>query len=126
MPPGSGTVMVFDARLGDCPVASVYGPAGKAADCNVAADCNEAAAAELGIVIELESRVTAAVRANSRPSTVAPVVTVMEANARMFPLNTEPVPNVAELPTCQKMLAARAPPLRITWRPMVVVRVDAI
>src|SRR5687767_13343607 len=45
----------------------------------------------------LESSVTAAVRANSRPSVMAPVVTVMEARARMFPLNTEPVPIVAEL-----------------------------
>jgi hypothetical protein len=50
----------------------------------------------------------------------------MEAMARMFPLNTEPVPSVAELPTCQKTLAALAPPLRITWRPTVVVRVEAI
>src|SRR5437667_5716726 len=74
----------------------------------------------------LESRVTAPVRANSRPSTAAPVVTVMEANARMFPLNTEPVPRVAELPTCQNTVAALAPPLRITWRAEVVVRVDAI
>src|SRR5258708_9986761 len=74
----------------------------------------------------LVSRVTAAVRANSRPCTAAPVVTVMEAKARMFPLNTEPVPKVAELPTCQKTLAALAPPLRITWRAEVVVRVDAI
>ena len=74
----------------------------------------------------LESRVTAAVRANSRPSTAAPVVTVMEAKARMFPLNTEPVPRVAELPTCQNTLAALAPPLKITWRPTVVVRVEPI
>src|SRR3989454_1798077 len=79
-----------------------------------------------GSVMILVSRVTAPVRANSRPSTAAPVVTVMEANARMFPLNTEPVPSVAELPTCQKTLAALAPPLRITWRAEVVVRVDAI
>src|SRR5438093_744455 len=50
----------------------------------------------------------------------------MEANARMLPLNTEPVPRVAELPTCQNTLAALAPPLRITWRAEVVVRVDAI
>src|SRR2546422_11403665 len=69
-----------------------------------------------GNPMTLESSVTAAVRANSRPSTVAPVVTVMEAKARMFPLNTEPVPRVAELPTCQKTLAALAPPLRMTWR----------
>src|SRR5437762_13703117 len=71
----------------------------------------------------LESRVTAAVRANNRPSTAAPVVMVMEAKARMFPLNTEPVPKVAELPTCQKTLAALAPPLKIFWRPDVVVTV---
>src|SRR5437667_4382589 len=83
-------------------------------------------AAGIGNLISLESRVTAAVRANSRPSTVAPVVTVMKDKARMFPLNTEPVPKVAELPTCQKTLAALAPPLKITWRPTVVVRVDAI
>src|ERR1043166_2590964 len=62
----------------------------------------------------LESSVTAAVRANSRPSTIAPVVTVMEARARMFPLNTELVPSVAELPTCQKTLAAWAPLIRST------------
>src|SRR5512135_2606584 len=61
--------------------------------------------------IILESKVTAPVRANNRPSTVAPVVTVMEAIGRMLPLKTEPVPSVAELPTCQKMLAALAPPL---------------
>src|ERR1051326_9110737 len=76
--------------------------------------------------MSLESKVTAAVRANSRPSTVAPVVTVMEAKARMLPLNTEPVPRVAELPTCQTTLDAWAPPLKITCRPTVVVRVDAI
>src|SRR5436190_388324 len=79
-----------------------------------------------GIAKLLESSVTAPVRANNRPSTAAPVVTVMEAKARMFPLNTEPVPKVAELPTCQKTLAALAPPLKITWRAEVVVSVDAI
>src|SRR5580765_3248255 len=124
--------MVFAARSTDCPAASVYGPLGDVADssmavdCNKTADCKEAAAADVGIVIVLESSVTAAVRANSRPSTEAPVVTVMEAKASMFPLKTEVVPRVAELPTCQKTLAALAPPLRITWRPKVVVSVDAI
>src|ERR1022692_3300379 len=33
---------------------------------------------------------------------------------------------VAELPTCQKMFAEFAPPARITLRPDVVVRVEAI
>ena len=79
-----------------------------------------------GTVMVLESRVTAPFRAKSRPSTVAPVVAVMEVKARMFPLKTEVVPSVAELPTCQKTLAACAPPLRITWRPDVVVNVDPI
>jgi len=44
----------------------------------------------------------------------------------MVPCKTEFVPRVAELPTCQKMLEAWAPPARITCRPAVVVRVDAI
>jgi hypothetical protein len=44
----------------------------------------------------------------------------------MVPLNTEFVPIVAELPTCQKMLEDWAPPARITCRPEVVVRLDAI
>src|ERR1044072_5757062 len=113
--------MVFVARSTVCPSASAHGPLGRAADskmaadcnktadCNMTADCNVAAAADVGIVMVLESNVTAAVRANRRPSTVAPVVTVIEAKARMFPLNTEPVPNVAELPTCQKTFAAWAP-----------------
>jgi hypothetical protein len=42
------------------------------------------------------------------------------------PTKTEFVPSVAELPTCQKTLEAVAPPVRITWRPAVVVRLDAI
>src|SRR4030095_6911862 len=114
-----GTVMVFVARLTDCPAASGYGPETSAADCNT----GETA---VGIPTVLESKVTAPLRANSLPSTAAPVVTVMEVKARMFPLKPEVVPRVAELPTCQKMLAAWAPPLRITCRPAVVVSVEAI
>jgi hypothetical protein len=56
---------------------------------------------QLGLVIVLVSRVTAPFLASVRPSTVAPVVSVIEVNARMLPLNEEPVPSVAELPTCQ-------------------------
>ena len=77
-------------------------------------------------MIVVVSKVTAPFRANSRPSNAAPFRSVMEVRARMFPLKTEVVPRVAELPTCQKTLAALAPPLRITWRPAVVVSVDAI
>src|SRR5438445_668792 len=91
MLPDSGTVMVLVARLSDCPTASVNGPA------TDPADCNKGDVTELGIVIALESKVTAPLRANSRPSTAAPVVTVMEVKARMFPFKTEVVPSVAEL-----------------------------
>jgi hypothetical protein len=56
---------------------------------------------QLGLVMVLVSKVTAPFRASVRPSTVALVVSVIEVNARMLPLNEEPVPSVAELPTCQ-------------------------
>ena len=62
----------------------------------------------------LPSKVTAAFRANALPSSLAPVFTVIAVYASMFPLKTEVVPSVAELPTCQKMLRAWAPPARIT------------
>jgi len=74
----------------------------------------------------LESIVTAAILANALPVRVAPVLSVTAWLAMMVPSNTEVVPSVAEVPTCQKMLAALAPPLRIIWRPAVVTRVDAI
>src|SRR5450759_36217 len=70
--------------------------------------------------------VTPPVLSKSLPSSVAPVLKVMDCSAITVPLKTEVVPNVAELPTCQKMLAAVAPPLRITLRPDVVVSEDAI
>src|SRR5450759_3109305 len=66
--------------------------------------------------------VTPPFRANALPSSVAPVLKVMDSNAITVPLKTEVVPKVAELPTCQKILDASAPPLRITLRPDVVVR----
>jgi hypothetical protein len=50
------------------------------------------------------SSVTAPLRARARPSTVAPLVTVIEVRARRLPVNTEPVPSVAELPTCVAQL----------------------
>lgn len=55
----------------------------------------------VGTVMVLVSNVTAPVCANALPSSVAPVAIVIDANARMFPLKTEYVPRVAELPTCQ-------------------------
>jgi hypothetical protein len=78
-----------------------------------------------GRVMVFVSRVTAAVRARRRPFTVTPVVAVIEACARMVPAKLEPVPSVAELPTCQKTLHAWAPPVRVTVLPEAVMRVDA-
>jgi hypothetical protein len=45
------------------------------------------------------SSVTAPFRASALPSRFTPVVIVIDVSARMFPLNTEFVPRVAELPT---------------------------
>lgn len=53
----------------------------------------------------------------ARPSSIAPVLKGMDCMAITVALNTEVVPNVAELPTCQRMFEANAPPLRITLRP---------
>ena len=59
----------------------------------------------------------------TRPVTLAPVVSVLLARARMLPLNSVLVPSVAELPTCQKMLQAFAPLVRRTDEPLAVVNV---
>ena len=67
-----------------------------------------------GLPMVLVSNVTAPVRAKALPFSAAPVVSVTEAWARMVPLKIELVPRVAELPTCQKTLAACAPFRRIT------------
>jgi hypothetical protein len=58
--------------------------------------------------------ITAPVRAMALPSKVAPVSKVMDCIAISVPLKTAVVPKVAELPTCQKILAAFAPPVRKT------------
>ena len=61
-----------------------------------------ASGTQIGTVMTLSSRVTAAFNANSRPSTVAPVFAVMESEAKTVPAKSAYVPIVAELPTCQK------------------------
>jgi hypothetical protein len=53
----------------------------------------------VGLVMMLESRVTAPLRARRRPCTDALVVAVMEVRARIVPTKCVPVPRVAELPT---------------------------
>ena len=70
--------------------------------------------------------VTAPTCASARPSRVEPVFIVMEAYAIMVPLKTEVVPRVAELPTCQKMFLACAPPVRMIWHPLATVSELAI
>ena len=57
---------------------------------------------------------TAPFCARALPSKVEPAFIVMEAYAMIVPLKTEEVPSVAELPTCQKMFLAWAPPVKIT------------
>ena len=59
--------------------------------------------------------VTAPVSAKALPhAIVAPVFREMLSCARIFPSNAVPLPRVAELPTCQKMLDANAPLIRTT------------
>jgi hypothetical protein len=79
-----------------------------------------------GLTIVLVSNVTAPVRAKALPVSAAPVVTVTDAWAMMVPWKIEYVPRVAELPTCQKTLAAVTPPVRIIWLLVAVVSEVAI
>ncbi len=62
--------------------------------------------------------------ASSRPFTDAPLFAVMDVKAKMVPLKIEPVPSVAELPTCQKTRQASAPLIRTTELADAVVSVD--
>ena len=83
-----------------------------------------AATEHVGAVMMLSSRVTAPFRASTRPSTVAPLLSVADVNAIMEPTKLVVVPNVAELPTCQKTLHACAPFSRTTLLLDAVVRLD--
>jgi hypothetical protein len=74
----------------------------------------------------LLSIVTAPSRAKALPDTLAPVVRVMLAAARISPKNAVPVPIVAELPTCQNTLKVAEGLITITDEPVAVVRVLAI
>jgi hypothetical protein len=74
----------------------------------------------------LLSSVTAPVCARALPLMLAPVVTVMLASARMFPMNDVLVPSVAELPTCQKTLQGWAPLISRTLALLAVMSVLSI
>ena len=64
---------------------------------------------QVPLVMVLVSSVTAPLRASSRPVTDAPVAAVIDVNANTVPTNTEFVPSVAELVTCQNTLHGFAP-----------------
>ena len=83
------------------------------------------AAQSAGRVITLESRVTAPVRARSRPSTVAVEFAVIDASAMIVPAKVDPDPRVAELPTFQKTLQWLAPPINETALADAVIKVLA-
>jgi hypothetical protein len=59
-----------------------------------------------GNAAPLPPAVTAPPNASARPFSVAPLFTVIEVSANMFPCMTAVVSIVAELPTCQKILEA--------------------
>ena len=63
-------------------------------------------AAHDGLETVFVSKVTAPFRARTRPLTVAPVVSVILVIAIIVPTNEDPVPIVAEVPTCQNTLQA--------------------
>ena len=70
-------------------------------------------------------RVTLPVPAR-RALTVTLSPRVIEADARMLPTNTESLPNVALLPTCQKTWHGWAPLMKLTWLADAVVSVEPI
>jgi hypothetical protein len=80
---------------------------------------------QAGLVITFVSSDTCPLRASSRPSTVAAVSAVMEVSASTVPLKLDAVPKVAELPTCQNTLQAKAPLVRMMLLADAVISVEA-
>jgi hypothetical protein len=81
-------------------------------------------AKQVGTVMVLESSVTAPLRANTLPRSVAPVSSVAEVSAMIVPTKLLVVPRVAELPTCQKTLHACAPFSSTTLLPEAEIKVE--
>jgi hypothetical protein len=77
------------------------------------------------IMVSLPLIVTAPFLASARPVRVPPL-SVMLANAIIFPAKLLPVCMVAEVPTCQNTLQGNAPPAKATMAPVAVVRVRPI
>ena len=61
---------------------------------------------QTGLVTGLVSKVTAPLRASTRPLIEEPVVAVIDVKAKILPTKLEFVPSVADEPTCQKTLHA--------------------
>lgn len=78
---------------------------------------------QLWTLTEFESIVTVAPRANAPPFNTAAAPNVIEAPARIFPERELLAPSVAEVPTCQKTLHGRPPPVIRTLEPAAVMRV---
>src|ERR1700730_14630926 len=84
---------------------------------------------QAGTFIGLLSKVNAPFPARALPFRMAPVPTVIDALAMIVPANVEPVPRVAELPTCQNTSWDEAPPVKMTLLfpgPAAVVSVETI
>ena len=73
-------------------------------------------------------KTTAPFLASILPTAVAPEFIVMDVKANTFPWNEVKLPMMAELPVCQNIFLACAPPVRITLPPAppTVVKADAI
>ena len=84
-----------------------------------------AATTQPSLVKTLLSSDTCPLRARARPWTTVPVVTLIDVNAMIVPRNTEFVPNVAELPTCQNTLHAVAPLIMLTLLADAVIKSEA-
>ncbi len=119
-PPPGGTVVTPGA------IVVVVAPGAPGVGAVVVVVTEGRAAAHDGRVNTSLFNVTAPFRARACPSTVTPLFTVTEVRARMFPTKLEPLPNVAELPTCQKTLQAVTPPTRFTVLSDAVMSVESV
>jgi hypothetical protein len=79
------------------------------------------AVAQVGPVIELLLRVTAAVRARALPFRLAPAAKVMLVSARMFPTNELLASRVAVLTTRHHTLHGKPPPVKTTLAELPVI-----
>src|SRR4051812_28970485 len=133
---GVGVVAPTPVPTGDGLVSAVVGPDGTVVAGDVVAGVVVAGVVvggtvavtgvQLGAVKVSLSRVTAPLRARARPWTTTALWTVIDVRAKMLPTNTEPVPSVAELPTCQNTLHSVAPLISSIELPELVINVESV